>query len=83
MLSMSIRQVFARNLRLLRSKRGLSQEELSHASGVDRSYLSEIERELFSPTIDVVERLASSLGVSAFELLMPETPSGTAPSEEA
>lgn len=38
-------------------------------SGVDRSYLSEIERGLKCPTLDVVEALAHALGVLGSEMV--------------
>lgn len=47
----------------------MSQEALALESGVDRSYLSEIERGLKCPTLDVVEALASSLGILGSELI--------------
>jgi transcriptional regulator with XRE-family HTH domain len=47
----------------------LSQEELAFHARVDRSYLSELERDLKSPTVNLLFRLCDELGVSASELL--------------
>jgi len=66
---MDIREAFARNLRLLRQAKGLSQEELAHRADLDRGYISSLERSIYSPTIEVVDRLASVLEVDAAELL--------------
>ncbi|TIO77149.1 helix-turn-helix domain-containing protein [Mesorhizobium sp.] len=66
---MEIREVFARNLRTLRQAKGLSQEELAHQAGLDRTYISALERNVYNASIDVVERLAEALGVDATELL--------------
>jgi len=66
---MEIREVFARNLRALRRVKGLSQEELAHQAGIDRTYISALERSMYGASIDVVDRLASVLGVEASELL--------------
>lgn len=66
---MSLRQLFAFNLRRLRVERGLSQEELAHRTGIDRTYVSHLERLRYNPTIDMVERLAKSLNVEPLELL--------------
>ncbi|WP_132657515.1 helix-turn-helix transcriptional regulator [Rhizobium sp. BK418] len=66
---MDIREAFARNLRLLRQAKGLSQEELAHRADLDRTYISSLERSVYSPTIEVVDRLASVLEVDAVELL--------------
>jgi transcriptional regulator with XRE-family HTH domain len=66
---MDIREAFARNLRLLRQAKGLSQEELAHRADLDRTYISSLERSIYSPTIEVVDRLAAVLEVDAAELL--------------
>jgi transcriptional regulator with XRE-family HTH domain len=66
---MEIREVFARNLRALRQAKGISQEELAHLAGIDRTYVSALERCVYNASIDVVDRLANVLGVEAAELL--------------
>jgi len=47
----------------------MSQDAVSLASGVDRSYISEIENGKASPTIDVVDKIAKALDVAPDELL--------------
>lgn len=69
---MEIREVFARNLRILRQARGLSQEELAHSAGIDRTYISSLERSIYNASIDVVDRLATALDVKAMQLLDPD-----------
>lgn len=66
---MEIREAFARNLRLLRQAKGLSQEELAHRADVDRTYVSSLERSVYSPSIEVLDRLATVLGVEPADLL--------------
>lgn len=66
---MDIREVLAINLRKLRQARGLSQEELAHRAQIDRTYISALERSVYAAGIDVVDRLARSLGVEAADLL--------------
>lgn len=61
--------MFAQNLRALRQARGLSQEELAHEAGIDRTYISALERNVYNASIDVVDRLAQVLGVEAAQLL--------------
>ena len=61
--------MFARNLRALRQAKGISQEELAHQAGIDRTYVSALERCVYNASIDVVDRLANVLGVEAAELL--------------
>jgi transcriptional regulator with XRE-family HTH domain len=66
---MDIREVFARNLRQLRQEKGLSQEALAHEAGVDRTYISALERSAYSASITMVERLAKVLDVEVHVLL--------------
>lgn len=70
---MEIREVFARNLRAARQAKGLSQEELAHLAEIDRTYISSLERSIYSASIDVVDRLATVLGTDAAELLKRPT----------
>jgi transcriptional regulator with XRE-family HTH domain len=56
-------------LAALRQQRGLSLDELSRQAGVSKSMLSQIERGQANPTVAVVWRLASALGVPLAELL--------------
>ncbi|HEV2515403.1 MAG TPA: helix-turn-helix transcriptional regulator [Devosia sp.] len=65
----SIQDILARNLRLARQRVGVSQEELADRAGVDRTYVSGIERGVRNPTIAIVARLASELGTTAAALL--------------
>ena len=67
--SMKLRQIVARNLRVLRKQKGLSQEELAFQAGINRNYVGQIEREEKSPTIDVLEKLSRALEVNATVLI--------------
>ena len=60
---MNIRDVFARNLRRSRNARGLSQEALAHEADMDRTYISSLERGVYSASIDTVAKLAKVLGI--------------------
>jgi transcriptional regulator with XRE-family HTH domain len=72
---MEIRDVLALNLRKLRQARGLSQEELAHRADIDRTYISSLERSVYTAGIDKVDRLARALGVEAADLLKRPTSS--------
>ncbi|WP_235523753.1 helix-turn-helix domain-containing protein [Caulobacter sp. Root487D2Y] len=48
-------------MRRLRVARGLSQERLALESGVDRAYVSGLERACENPTVDVLDRLGAIL----------------------
>ena len=81
---MEIREVFARNLKALRLAKGLSQEELAHLADIDRTYISSLERCVYNASIDVVDRLASVLGVEASDLLLrrPKEPAVIDPEDD-
>lgn len=64
---MNGRALLAWNLRRLRSERGLSQERLAADTGVDRAYVSELEREVGNASVDLLDRLAFTLGVAIGE----------------
>ena len=64
-----LRDVLARNMRKLRAARGLTQEALAHESGVNRTYLSSVERAERNVSIDNVARIAKALAVEPWKLL--------------
>lgn len=61
--------LFAKNLRLMRRKAGLSQEALAHKAGLHRTYIGAIERCERNISLKNVERLANALGVNPSILL--------------
>lgn len=67
---MTSRETFARNLRTLRNARGYSQEELAHRAGLDRTYISSLERQRYAPTLDVLDKLASALSIDPALLIV-------------
>jgi transcriptional regulator with XRE-family HTH domain len=62
-------QRLGRNLRRLREAKGLSQEQFADEAGIHRTYVSDLERGSRNPTIRVVERVATALGVTASDIL--------------
>lgn len=66
---MDARQVFGTNVRRLRLEKGLSQEEFGFVAGIDRTYVSGVERGLRNPTLLLAEKFAQGLGVELDELL--------------
>ena len=59
---------FGSHLRSLRTKAGMSQEELADKSGIHVTYLSGVERGLRNLSIRNVRRLAQALGVPTRQL---------------
>lgn len=68
---MDVRQVFGTNVRRLRLEKGLSQEEFGFAAGIDRTYVSGVERGLRNPSLVLAQRFADGLEIELFELLRP------------
>lgn len=60
---------FAIVLKKLRCKKGLSQEELGFQSGLHRTYISQLERGLKSPSLKTLQKIASVLEISLTELM--------------
>jgi transcriptional regulator with XRE-family HTH domain len=65
----AINEDLGRRVKKLRGDRGWSLEELSSASGVSRSMLSEIERKRANPTLSVTYRIARAFGLSLQDLI--------------
>lgn len=65
---MNGRALIAWNVRRIRVGRRISQERLAFNSGIDRSYVGGIERQAENPTVDLLDRLARTLGVELSEL---------------
>jgi transcriptional regulator with XRE-family HTH domain len=56
-------------MRRLRAVRGLSQEALAHECGINRTYLSAVERAERNVSIDNIARIAKGLKVEPWKLL--------------
>ncbi len=65
----STSQKFGKALRKARQAAGLSQEELAERAGLHRTYISQLERGLKSPTLDIIDRLATSVGSTTPKLV--------------
>lgn len=62
---------FGQRVRELRKERGWSQEEFADKCGLDRTYVSGIERGVRNPTLEVISVLAIGLKVDIFNLFIP------------
>jgi transcriptional regulator with XRE-family HTH domain len=67
-----LRDTLAKNMRRLRAARGLSQEALAYESGLNRTYLSGVERSERNVSIDNIARIAEGLGIEPWKLLKNE-----------
>ena len=66
---MDVRRVFGLNMRRRRLHVGVSQEVLAERMGVDRAFVSSMERGLANVTLETLWLAAQGLGVSCAELL--------------
>ena len=73
---MDLRQLFATNLRRVRHQRKISQEGLAHDAGVDRAYLSRVERGVTHVGLEIIGKLADVLEVDPAEFFRRPTRSG-------
>ena len=73
----SVVSLFAARLRELRISRGMTQAELARAAHVTTSYIGRLESAGSAPGIDLVQRLATALGISIADLLPASPPTDT------
>jgi transcriptional regulator with XRE-family HTH domain len=66
---MTHRRRFAETLREARNLSGISQEKLAERAGLHRTYISQLERGLKSPSLDVIVALARGLRVTPLEFV--------------
>jgi plasmid maintenance system antidote protein VapI len=64
-----LRQVLAKNLRVRMAELDITQTRLSALSGVSQNHLGKIEKGETDVGIDVIEKIARALGISAAQLL--------------
>ncbi|HEY9651363.1 MAG TPA: helix-turn-helix transcriptional regulator [Coleofasciculaceae cyanobacterium] len=64
-----INQALSRVVVKYRTIAKISQEELADRAGIHRTYVSQIERGLKSPTLSVLFEISKSLGISASTLI--------------
>jgi transcriptional regulator with XRE-family HTH domain len=71
---MDMRRLIGQNVKRLREKKGLTQEQFAEASGFSQQYISSLERGHRNPTIITIHELAVALGVSHVDLVLaPKT----------
>jgi transcriptional regulator with XRE-family HTH domain len=59
----------AKNLKRIRTQKGMTQGDIVRALGVSRSFVSNMENGKTNPTLATITKLAKALGVSAEELI--------------
>ncbi|PEH71566.1 helix-turn-helix domain-containing protein [Edwardsiella tarda] len=66
----SIKKVLGNRIRTLRREMGLSQEAFADKCGIDRTYISGIERGVRNPTLIVICAISGGLGMDLSHLFM-------------
>lgn len=66
---LSIEEAFGQTLRELRKEKGLSQEELAHESGLDRTFISLLERGKRQPSLGTIISIAIVLELKASDFI--------------
>jgi len=69
----NLQTTLAQNVRAARRALAMSQEELAHQAGIDRTYASQIERGIGNPSLRVICAIAQALEVDLSELLSAKT----------
>ena len=68
--NLELERIFGDILRRRRSEIGISQEELAFLAGVDRTFVSRIERGIRQPSLRTLIGLGKALKVSAADLVL-------------
>jgi len=76
---MDMRKLVGENVRRIRQKKGLTQEQLADISGFSQQYISGLERGDRNPTVVTVYELAMALGRSYMDLMRPPRGAKRAP----
>ncbi|MEE2944703.1 MAG: helix-turn-helix transcriptional regulator [Pseudomonadota bacterium] len=66
---MNLRERIGLNIRNQRNSKRMSQEELAHTAGIDRSYISKLELGRSAASGDIIEKIAIAFDVDHQELL--------------
>ncbi|MCX5796786.1 MAG: helix-turn-helix transcriptional regulator [Elusimicrobia bacterium] len=64
-----LNQAFAKVLRRLRNEKGLSQERFGFEAGLHRTYVSQLERGLKSPSLETLSRISRVLQISLSSMM--------------
>ena len=67
-LTMTIEKQLGMRIRFLRKQRNLSIEDLALEAGVNKNYLSDLERGMRNPSFKVLSKIATALKISISEL---------------
>lgn len=67
---MDILKVFAHNVRYYREQQGVSQEAFAEKCGLHRTYISAVERQKRSISLNNIQKIADALEVDTYKLFI-------------
>ena len=67
--STEIREIFSQNLRFYRIKANISQEKLGEVAKISDKYISDLERNLYDPSLKTIDSIAKALNIETYLLL--------------
>lgn len=62
------KEILSKNVIRLRKSKKIAQERLGLEAGVDRTVISKIERQLSNPSLEILTKISTYLGVEISEL---------------
>ncbi len=68
LLLMDVIKSFGNKIKILRQEKGYSQEELANRAGIDRTYISDIEKGERNISLKIIEKLALSFDIEIYEI---------------
>ncbi len=66
---MNTKKAFAKTLKMMRLKQGLTQESLGLETELGQNYISELERALKMPSLETLIRLSHALAIKPHEFM--------------
>ena len=66
---LDIREIFSQNLKYYRIKSNISQEKLGEKVDLSDKYISDLERQLYDPSLKTIDSIAKALNIETYLLL--------------
>jgi transcriptional regulator with XRE-family HTH domain len=67
--TVNLREILSLNIKAFRTKEGISQDEFAARCGLHRTYIGSVERQERNVTLETLNQLSASMGLSAADLL--------------
>jgi len=70
--NLDIREIFSENLKYYRKQANLTQAKLAEMVNLTDKYISDIERQLYDPSLNTIDSIAKALNIETYLLLKYE-----------